>query len=368
MKKIKLRNFYDALATRAITGGGITLIIIILGIMGFILYQTLPLWYTAEVSLLHKLDSRSFAAANSKIIFTGEEEQKEILYLITDAGFIHFISLQDQKLLKTYLLQNIQGQKITSAASSFASHRIALGTDRGHVEQIEIKFNSVFDSDGRSIVPQLVEMESHLLDSLQRPIVKLIYQRTEDHTTFIGMVSNVKRQELIIANTWGSGNAAYSKETRTGYSDPALRLYYLKNFTETISSLAYNPIQEHLLLGFQDGHIQRWNLDNNPHLIERIRASDGEKVAVTAMEYLIGDISLIVGDEKGHVNGWMEVKNTDGSASLKKIRSYHTHEKNITSITASWRNKSFAVTDASGMARLYHSTSEQLLVDIPVSS
>ncbi|MBL7958792.1 ABC transporter permease subunit [bacterium] len=368
MKKIKLRNFYDALATRAITSGGITLIVIILGIMGFILYQTLPLWYTAEVRLLHVVNSNALTGTKSRIIFTGEEEQKEILYLITDDGFIHFFSLKDQKPLKTVVLQNIIGQRITSAASSFASHRIALGTDKGRVEQIEIKFNSVFDSDGRSIVPELFEMESHLLDSLQRPIVKLLYERTENLPTFIGMVSNMERQELIIANLRETENAAYTEKTKGGYSDPALRLYYLKNFTETISSLAYNPIQEHLLLGFQNGQIQRWSMENSPDLIESIRATDGEKVAVSAMEYLIGDISLIVGDEKGHVNGWMEVRNADGSASLKKIRSYRTHEKNITSITASWRNKSFAVTDASGMARLYHSTSEQLLVDIPVSS
>lgn len=356
MKKLKLRNFYDALATHSITAGGMTLIVIILGIMGFILYQTLPLWYSAEVVLLNKIETRSLAGAGSNIIFTGEEEQKEILYLITDDGFIHFVSLHEQKLLKTFSLQKSSKQKITSAASSFASHQIALGTDQGRVEQIEIKFNSLFEENGRTIVPELLEKGSYQLDSLRRPIVKLVYERTENHPMFIGMVTDEGQQELIIAAVRESVDKSVAAKT------------YLKNFEYSISSFEYNPIQDHLLLGFANGQIQRWNLKGSPQVIESVQATNGENVAISAMEYLIGDVTLVVGDELGHVNGWMEVKNSDGTATLKKIRSYRNHEKSITSITASWRNKSFAITDASGMARLYHSTSEQLLADIPVSS
>ena len=368
MKKLKLRNFYDALATRAITAGGMTLIVIILGIMGFILYQTLPLWYKTDVSLLNKVESRSFLTDNSKIVFTGEEEQKEILYVITDDGQVHFISLHDRKLLKTFSLETIRGQKITSASSSFASHRIVLGTDQGRIGQIEIKFNSLFESNGRTIVPELSEKESNQLDSLQRPIEKIIYDHSQDHPRIIGLVSNGNQQELIIAALRESYDKAVAANRRAGFSDPALRLDYLKNTDGKVSSLAYNPIQGHLLLGFTNGQIQRWDLQDKPHLIEKIQATDGENIAVSAMEYLIGDVTLVVGDAQGRVNGWMEVKNSDGTASLKKIRSYRQHQKGITSITASWRNKSFAVTDASGMARVYHSTSEQLLADIPVSS
>lgn len=367
MKKLKLRNFNDALATRAITAGGMTLIVIILGIMGFILYQTLPLWYKTDVSLLNKIESRSILASDAKIIFTGEEEQKEILYLITDGGLVHFVSLHDQKLLKTYELKNIQGQKITSAASSFASHRVALGTDHGRVEQIEIKFNSLFETNGRTIVPELTENESYQLDSLQRPVVKLVYERTEDYPRFVGLISNGGQQELIVASVKKSDNNTANANRRAGFSDPALQTNYLK-LEGPVSSLEYNPVQDHLLLGFANGQIQRWALQDQPHLIEKMQATDGADVAVLAMEYLIGDVTLIVGDAQGRVNGWMEVINSDGTASLKKIRSYRHHQKPVTFITASWRNKSFAVTDASGMARVYHSTSEQLLADIPVSS
>lgn len=367
MKQLKLRNFYNELATRAITAGGMTLIVIILGIMGFILYQTLPLWYKTDIRLLGKIDARSVLSGSPEVVFTGEEEQKEILYLITDDGSVHFISLRDQKLLKTYSIQNLIGQKITSAASSFASHRIGLGTDRGRVAQIEIKFNSLFEADRRTIVPELTESASYQLDSLSRPIIKLVYDRTDEQPRMIGMVGNMDRQELIVASV-RELDATDKMPHRQGFSDPALRLSYLKNINGTISSLAYNPIQDHLLIGFTNGQIQRWELENQPRLIEKIQATDTENTAVSAMTYLIGDVTLVIGDAQGQVNGWMEVKNSDGSASLKKIRSYRHHVQSITSITASWRNKSFAVTDASGMARVYHSTSEQLLADIPVSS
>lgn len=309
MKKLKLRNLNDTLATRAITAGGMALIVIILGIMSFILYQTLPLWYPADVRLLNKVESSSVITGNSRIVFTGEEEQKEILYLITEDGIVHFISLHDQKVLKSHWLQNIRGQKITSAASSFASHRIALGTDHGRVEQIDIKFNSLFETNGRTIVPELTENESYQLDSLKRPIVKLVYERTEGLPRFVGLISNGGQQELIVASVRESDDHTTNAIRRAEFSDPALRANYLK-FEGSVSSLEYNPVQDHLLLGFTNGQIQRWDLQGQPHLIEKMQATDGADVAVLAMEYLIGDVTLIVGDAKGRVNGWMEVKKT----------------------------------------------------------
>lgn len=369
MKRLKLRNLYDALATRAITAGGMTLMVIIVGIMGFILYQSLPLWYHAKVSLQNKIDVSSLSAG-SAIIFAGEEEQKEIAYVITEDGNILFISLQSGKLLKTYSLPKSNRQKIVSAAASFASHRIALGTDHGRVEQIELKFNNLFDAGGRTIVPELIEKEAFQLDSLRRPIVKLLYDHSEDAPVFIGMVESGKGQELIIGKSRQTDDEKVTPSVPIGaeHSDPALRLYYLKNFDGSVSTFAYNPVQHHVMLGLTSGQIQRWNIEDTPSLLERIQATDGDNVGVSAIEYLIGDITLMVGDTQGRVNGWMEVTNSDGTNSLKKIRTFKSHSKGIVSITASRRNKSFAVTDESGMARLYHSTSDQLLADIPVNS
>ncbi len=349
MKQLRLRNFYNALATRVITAGGFMLIVIILGIMGFILYQTLPLWYPAEVAKIQTIDPASFMPGRP-VILAGEDEQKELLYVIDDQASVYFVSLKDRQLLKKMDLSGLTGKRITASAVSFASNKIALGTDRGEVRQIEIKFQTLFEKSGRRVVPEIIEGETIQFDSLRRPIVRLVYGHNGDQPVIAGIV------------------AGDSSRVMTASYDEGFHRSSIGPTDAPIVSMTFNAHQNDLMIGLANGQIQRWHLKERPALVERIQAAEGDGQAVTAMSYLIGDATLIVGDDRGRVGGWMDVKNPDGNVTLKKIRNFSDHQKAISCITPSWRNKSFAVTDHGGMAKLYHSTSEQLLAEVPVGA
>ena len=101
----------------------------------------------------------------------------------------------------------------------------------------------------------------------------------------------------------------------------------------------------------------------HPVLIETTNASErGE--SITALAYLIGDRSLVVGHESGQIAVWMPVREhpATNATRMTLIHRFAPHQSAITDITISQRDKGFITTDATGEIRLHHSTSEQTLL------
>ncbi|MBX7150979.1 ABC transporter permease subunit [bacterium] len=338
-----LRNITNNLATGVITTGGIGLIIIVVGIILFIFYQALPLWQSAKTDKLQDINIAQLIPSDESVVYAGEEEQKEILYVITQNGRIYFVNLSQNKLIGHTELTKLNGHSISSAAALFGTHRIALGTNHGEIAEIDIKFSTLFESNGRTIVPEAVEKGWYRLHN-DSPITRLEIGHEDDRLVFAG-VQTTDRQKIFVARTFAD--------------TAALQINYLENFTTAVTALTVNSSSSEIIFGFGDGFIERRNFDGN--LIEHINVSSQ---AVTALKYLIGDITLIAGDARGNVTGWMVVGSNGTAPTLTKFRTFETHAQPIQTIAVSWRNKSFITADASGVIHLNHSTTEQTLLNL----
>ena len=86
--------------------------------------------------------------------------------------------------------------------------------------------------------------------------------------------------------------------------------------------------------------------------------------SITALSYLIGDRSIVVGTERGTVAVWMSVIDPDvgGDPRLEKIRDLVPHDGAVTAISPSLRDKGFLTADVSGGVAVHHSTSDQTLI------
>jgi phosphate transport system permease protein len=107
-----------------------------------------------------------------------------------------------------------------------------------------------------------------------------------------------------------------------------------------ITSLAIDYFTENLYVGTVQGEIIHINVRDrkNPFLEERVKVSDE---SVTSLGFLLGDVSIVVGDQKGDVNIWMRVRDETSPSgwSLKKVHAGKPHQAGITAITPSTRNK-----------------------------
>lgn len=91
---------------------------------------------------------------------------------------------------------------------------------------------------------------------------------------------------------------------------------------------------------------------------------------LTALDYLLGGTSLLIGDSHGGVQSWFAVRETkeDNNPRLRRI---HVHEPGagaILGFCACEANKSFVVWDDGGMVRGIHNTSERVIFEERVSA
>jgi phosphate transport system permease protein len=119
-----------------------------------------------------------------------------------------------------------------------------------------------------------------------------------------------------------------------------------------------------LYAGTDDGRVTRWRLDEKGEVAQRevVRAaSDGR--AITALALVLGDVSLVVGDERGGLTVWSPV-NVDNTRKLRAIHRLWPQQSAVREILPSGRTKSILSLSAGGVVHLDHMTSERHLLSI----
>ena len=102
-----------------------------------------------------------------------------------------------------------------------------------------------------------------------------------------------------------------------------------------------------------------------PQVVERKQVvADGD--SLTSVDFLTGEISLLIGTAKGHISQWFPV-NTEHGLQLTKIRSFENEHSSITQIVTEQRRKGFAVVDDKGKLGIYHSTANRSLLNNKVT-
>ena len=88
--------------------------------------------------------------------------------------------------------------------------------------------------------------------------------------------------------------------------------------------------------------------------------------AVTAIELLLGNQSLIVGDAGGGLHAWFRVRETEADANpaFRRIHRFQSHGGPVSSISTSTRDKQFLTGATDGRVALHHATSAQTFLTV----
>jgi len=111
------------------------------------------------------------------------------------------------------------------------------------------------------------------------------------------------------------------------------------------------------------GRLYHWLDDEDqPRLTDVVTVADEP---ITALEYLIGGASVVVGTKSGGVTAWFRAAAEGGQDTLLRAHVYENQGSSVLAFAPSPRDRSFAVAGADGVLTLRHQTSERTLARVP---
>jgi phosphate transport system permease protein len=105
-------------------------------------------------------------------------------------------------------------------------------------------------------------------------------------------------------------------------------------------------------------------------LVNEQREAEGlppihDELQLTAVNYLLGDRSIVFGDNRGGLQSWFKViEGGEGESRLKRIRSLPPSPAAISALSASPITKAMVVTDQAGNVRAINNTAERVYLEL----
>ena len=359
--RLRRKKLVDKAATVLITFGGFAVILSIAAILFVIVAETLPLWKapTAELETPPvPLTDLVGSGPQADVLALGIDEYREVAYTITRAGTVDFISLADNRLLQRYAVQALQGRQITAVHYRNLTHTAALGTADGVVIPLTISFPVSFEGKTRISTPQVTEDEAIVLDPQGRAVRALAYQNTSEDEEKMTLAALLGPRTLLFLSR--TVEESFLGETQV--SEHRLELSAALDANATVLTL--DAEQRNLFAALETGAVVHWDIRDPaaPQVEPRLRGQ--ERAPVRAMAWLIGDRSLVMGDEAGGVSVWFQVRDRDNPVELpfREIHVMQPHAAAVTTISPSPRNKGFVTGDTAGTVRLQYSTTETTML------
>ncbi|HEY7775522.1 MAG TPA: ABC transporter permease subunit, partial [Kineobactrum sp.] len=215
-----------------------------------------------------------------------------------------------------------------------------------------------FPEGSRYIAPKLdypLGSEAFTLDEQGRPLEHVaIASRTRGRpATFVAGFTDDKR--LLLASLSSRTNMM------TGAIAVSAERHTLPPVPGEPVRLLLDKMLRSLFVIDSTGWVHYYDVSNpaNAKLVQSVDAGQGSPV--TAAEFLVGNVSIIIGTQDGDLSQWFLVRDEDNNYSLTRIREFVSHGAAITAIAPEYNRKGFVAGDASGQLGVHYGTSARTL-------
>jgi phosphate transport system permease protein len=350
-KRISRRVLIDRLAGRVVTLGGLAIIASILAIFFVIAAEAYPLFKSPSATLAGSVA----ADGGSPPLAIGVDEYREVAYAITESG-IQFRSVKDGKSIDAPGFPPLDDAKII-ATSALGRGTIALGLSDGLVIRAEVRFVVSYADSGRTITPDVTAGEPIQVAAEGQTIRAVGYVDSPDGPITVAAVGPTELVIVSVREKKALIGKPKREESRQEISLP---------IDGEITAILLDGRGDDLFVGTSRGQVVRVDLRErtDPRVGRPLSASSQPLAAVTAMGFLIGDRTVVVGDSAGGVSSWQLLLDEDGERRLTKVYDFPKCDGGIVSLSASARDKGFVAADSSVTIHLFYGTtgSEQITV------
>ena len=343
---------------RIVQFGGISVIIAIALIFVFLLSVVYPLFGTPSVQEIGNYLVPG--KADAETVYLAIEEQAEIAMRVSDNGELLFFDVTDGKIIKQHSLPIAVGNRIESFQVVNEHDGImVVGLSSGDLLIFQHQYKLEFTETRRIIHPQVTyPYGTELIHVFDGPVLDFGIGENEESLSVLLRTDN----DRIVFKSF---------EKESSLIDDAATLTprdaIVLSPVARVLRLLVDPEQEWAYILNKEGNLLTFDIrdKNNPELQENVRVTERD-VIPTALAYLTGGISLLVGDSEGKLSQWFQVR-SDGDLRFKltKIRELQIGSAPVITIVAEQLRKGVIAATEAGEIKLVYTTSERELLSLP---
>ena len=337
-----------------ITIGGYSIIVSIAGILLFLIFQSLPLSFKTSVKDLLTIE---LPVRMNTIPLMGIDQYQEIGYFLNEEGEAAYYSLVNRDFLTQDSISLEKGEKIISAAKGSLNKEVfALGTNQGRIITAEIRMTPQYQENSRYIKPSLTILDTFRVilpvKAELNHVEKLAFCQNEDGNLFWSWLDHESNLHLKIYNS----------------EEDMVFDYLLTEYLgrEKVSTHTFSHDGEKLIIGSLTGELFWFDI-SDPEEIRLRQNWKSSQSAITALTFLIGNSSLVIGDEKGLIEVWFPVRDETDQFRFRPIHQFKSMSSAVIHILGSPRDRTFLTIDETGRIRLNYSTSNQTQLEFKKS-
>ena len=344
------RRFKDKAAVASITLGGMSVLVAILLIFFYLLYELIPLFRSASAEQIQSFPVAALEADSAPPLYLTMEEQAEIGTRLDRKGSMAFFTTADGKLLSRIQLPLPAAVDITSfALESEQSELMAVGLADGGVLLVKPDYVITYPNDQRLITPELrLPYGEETLQLGNGKVTQLALRDTSSSLVIVGVVDGqLKALKWEKVTDFLSGESTLAE---VPLQLPAVDI--------VPSQLLLSPDQRVLYVLSRSGDYRVIDLQASEQIDSGRVMASGE---VSAARFLLGGVSILVASSHGQVSQWSLVRRPDMKPQLLRMREFDIGSRGnpVELLAVEHRRKDFVAVDSQQQLELVNATGER---------
>ncbi|TVR96053.1 MAG: ABC transporter permease subunit [Rhodospirillales bacterium] len=350
------RGFKDGTSRNVVWAGGVSVIVALGLIFVYLFSEIVPMFLPASIE--RASEYRPPLPEDARIVHVSMERYREVAFaLAKDGSYVFFRPATGLPILEGRLAIP-DGVEVTAFGHGEPRTRLSvLGLSDGRALAVRDAYSLTYPDGVRLVTPKIefpLGEEPLPVDPEGRRLIEVAIQ---EGVRGFAMAAATDDGRLLLSQFTAR------RDFMTGRTTLDVDTVELPSLDAGITRLLLSIDLRDLLVGDAEGRLTYYDVSAPA----RARPVDSRQVLpdgfeVSALSYLLGTVSIIVGGSDGSVTQWFLVRDDQNVRHLTRIRDFDPHPAAVTSINPEYSRKGFITADAKGNVALKFATSSRSLM------
>ena len=354
------RRGKDLLSRWVVAIGGISVIVSLTLIFVYLFTEVLPMLASASMDRVAEYP----APGEGRTVALSMDRFRSVGLRLGEDGTAPFFRPASGEVLESHRAPVPPGVEVTADASGEPrTHVHALGLSDGRAVVLQHQFNDTYPEGRLVVVPGMefpLGAEPLTVDPQGSPLTVIGVQQGSRGLA-IGAVTDDRRVLLLVyraRTNFLTGETTFTPSARE-----------LGRLNADATHVLVSITLREMIVADRAGNLHYYDISrpDEARLAHSRRVFDDPRTEITALGYLLGTVSIIVGGSDGSVRQWFLVRDQDKRRQLTPIRDFQRHAAPVTLIAPEHTRKGFVTGDRAGNLALHFSTSHRSLLREKVS-